>query len=152
MNARNTLALLGMFGILISATFAQAGDAICSSNKPSGPLGSRPQCSGPAKPADVQAMIQEYQRECEQFQLRQKEMEQQLKDAPAQDRDRIREQLRLQMEQFKQEQARVREQLRDQADRQRDQLREHNRIMDRVSNPGNNQDGSNGQNGGSRGR
>ena len=98
-------------------------------------------------------MALKFQRDREAFQARQSELQQQLKTASAQDRDRIREQLRDQMEQFKLDQTRLRDQLCDQADRQRDQLRDHTRILDRVSNPGNGQTGATGQNGsGARGR
>jgi gas vesicle protein len=91
---------------------------------------------GPPTPADVQAMVQQFQQDRESFMAQRRTLERKMASASEQERQQIRDQLRDQLDQWKQDQARVRDQLRDQADRLRDQLRDHTRLMDQVSNPG----------------
>jgi hypothetical protein len=142
MKTKTLLALVGALSLLTTASLAQSGSNgnggngnNGNGNTSNGPAGPRPQYGGPAKPADVQAMIREFERARDAFQTRQRAIEQQLKDAPAAERDRLRDQLCDQLDQFKRDQARLRDQLCDQADRQRDQLRDHTRILDRAANP-----------------
>lgn len=106
---------------------------------------------GPPTPADVQALVQQFQQDRESFMAQRRTLEQQMASASEQERQRIRDQLRDQLDQWKQDQARMRDQLRDQADRLRDQLRDHTRLLNQASNPGNSQGGS-GQPTGPRGR
>lgn len=110
------------------------------------PPGPRP--GGPITPADVQALVQQFQQDRQAFMARQKALETQMKGLPEQERQKIREQLKEQMEQWKQQQARLREQLQAQCDRLAEQLRDHNRILNRVANP----DASSGGSGGTRPR
>lgn len=115
------------------------------------PPGPRP--NGPLTPADVQALVQQFQQAREAFMNQQRTLEQQMQTAGEQERQRLRDQLCDQMEEWKQQQARLREQLQDQCDRLAQQLRDHTRLMERVSNPGTPPSGSDGQNGsGPRGR
>ncbi len=115
------------------------------------PPGPRP--NGPLTPADVQALVQQFQQTREAFMTQQRALEQQVSTAAEQDRQRLRDQLKEQMEQYKQQQAQLREQLRDQCDRLGEQLRDHSRLMERVSNPNTTPGGPAGQNGaGPRGR
>ena len=106
---------------------------------------------GAPTPADVQALVKQFQQDREGFMAQRRTLEQQMAGASEQDRQQIRDQLRDQLDQWKEQQAQLRDQLRDQADRLRDQLRDHTRLMDRVSNPGASAAGS-GQAGGPRGR
>lgn len=106
---------------------------------------------GAPTPADVRALVQQFQQDRENFMTQRRSLEQQMVSASEQQREQIRDQLRDQMDQWKSQQARVREQLKDQADRLRDQLRDHTRLMDQVSNPGTSTGGS-GQPAGPRGR
>ena len=110
------------------------------------PPGPRP--NGPLTPADVQTLIQQFQKDREAFLGRQRALEQQISGAAEQDRQRLRDQLKEQMEQWKQQQARLREQLQEQCARMAEQLRDHSRLMERVSNPGTPTGGPGGQNGG----
>lgn len=115
------------------------------------PAGPRP--NGPLTPADVEALVQQFQQNREAYMTRQRALAQQMSGSAEQDRQRLRDQLKDQMEQYKQQQAQVREQLRDQCDRLGDQLREHSRLLERVSNPNTTPGGPGGQNGtGPRGR
>lgn len=149
MKTKTTIALAGVLGILVTSAMAQNGSGTNGTQ-----TGSGPQYNRPATPAEVQTQLQQFKRDREAFMAKQGALEQQLKDASAQERDRIREQLKTQMEQFQKDQARVREQLCDQTDRQRTQLRDHTRILDRTSNPGTAPapGGQNTQTGGARGR
>lgn|GEM_PF-1990915 len=98
------------------------------------PPGPRP--GGPITPADVQAMVRQFQQDREAFMAQQRVLEQQMKGASEQERQRLRQQLKTQMEQWKQQQARLREQLREQCDRMAEQLRDHQRLVNRVGAPG----------------
>ncbi len=108
------------------------------------PPGPRPNAGGTPTPADVQALVQQFQQDRDAFMVKQRALEQQLSGASEQDRLQIRDQLKDQMEQWKQQQTRVHEQLQDQCDRLRDQLRDHTRLMDRISNPGTGSGGTDG--------
>jgi len=91
---------------------------------------------GPPTPADVQALVQKFQADREAFMARQRDLQRQMDSATEQQRQELRDQLRDQMRDWQRQQARVREQLTQQADRLRQQLRDHERLIDRVSNPG----------------
>jgi len=97
------------------------------------PPGPRP--AGPLTPADVRALVQQFQQDRQAFMAGQQALEAQMKGLPEQDRQRLRGQLKDQMEQWKQQQARLREQLRLQCERMAEQLRDHSRLLDRVANP-----------------
>jgi hypothetical protein len=114
------------------------------------PPGPRP--NGPVTPADVQALVQQFERDREAFMTQQRTLERQMQGAGEQERQQLRDQLRDQMELWKQQQARLREQLQDQCDRLAEQLRDHTRLMDRVSNPGTPPAGGGGNGTGPRGR
>ena len=91
---------------------------------------------GAPTPAEVQALVQQFQRDRESFMTQRRALEQQMATASEQQRQQIRDQLRDQLDQWKSQQSRVRDQLKDQADRLRDQLRDHARLVDQVANPG----------------
>lgn len=115
------------------------------------PPGPRP--NGPLTPADVEALVRQFQQDREAFMTQQRALEQQMSGATEQERQRLRQQLKDQMEQWKEQQARLREQLQAQCDRLGEQLRDHTRLMDRVGNRGTPPSGSSGQTGsGPRGR
>lgn len=106
---------------------------------------------GPPTPADVQALVQQFQQDRDAFMTQRRTLEQQMASASEQERQRIRDQLRDQLDQWKRQQARTRDQLQDQADRLREQLRDHTRLMDQISSPGTSGSGA-GQSGRPRGR
>lgn len=115
------------------------------------PPGPRP--NGPLTPADVQALVRQFQQDREAFMTQQRTLEQQMSSASEQERQRLRQQLKEQMELWQQQQARLREQLQEQCDRLGEQLRDHTRLMNRVANPASTPSGTGSQNGtGPRGR
>ena len=98
------------------------------------PPGPRPE--GPLTPADVQALVRQFQQDREAFMAKRKALEQEMKGLAEQDRQRLREQLKEQMDQWKQQQSRLREQLREQCERMQEQLRDHSRLIERAGNRG----------------
>ena len=116
----------------------------------SGPAAPGPRPAGPLTPADVQALVAQFQQDRQAFMAQQQALEAQMKGVPEQERQRLRGQLKDQMEQWKQQQARLREQLRAQCERMAEQLRDHSRLIDRVANPSTPPGGSGGT--GPRGR
>lgn len=106
---------------------------------------------GPPTPADVQALVQQFQADRDAFMTRQRELQLKLSTASEQERQQLRDQLRDQMRDWQKQQARLREQLVDQAARLRDQLRDQDRLLQQASQPGN-QAGNNTPSTGNRGR
>ena len=104
------------------------------------PPGPRP--GGPLTPADVQALVQQFQQDRQAFMAKQQALEQQMQGLSEQERQRLRAQLKDQMEEWKQQQARLRERLRDQCDRLAEQLRDHSRLINRVGDQGTSPGGS----------
>jgi hypothetical protein len=90
---------------------------------------------GPPTPADVQALVQQFQADRDTFMIRQRDMQRQMSTATEQERQQLRDQLRDQMRDWQKQQARVREQLTEQADRLRQQLRDHDRLLEQASKP-----------------
>jgi len=97
------------------------------------PPGPRP--NGPITPADVQALVRQFQQDRQAFMEQQQALEAKMKGLPEEDRQKLRAQLKDKKEQGKQQQAQLREQLRVQCERMAEQLRDHSRLIDRVANP-----------------
>lgn len=105
-------------------------------NPPPGPRPERP-----LTPADVQALVKQFEQDRQAFMAKQQAIEEQMLSLPEQERRGLRAQLKNEMEKWKQQQARLREQLRMQCDRMTEQLRNHSRLIDRVGNEGTSQGG-----------
>lgn len=122
---------------------------IFSPNPAASRMGMVPSMGGPmALPADLQQMMKQFQSDRDRFIAKQKALETQLKGATEQQRQALMTQMQDQMMQWQQQHAQIRQMMQDQVEQMKQQLMDHQRLIDRVANPG----GAGPQGGAMRGR